>query len=85
MHRIGLRLDKLERSLATVDGPRETLRVLVRGWTMASSECTRTLCPDGTLLECVRLDGSGAELPDGELERFIASFPIEGVRQRGVP
>jgi hypothetical protein len=80
MHRIGLRLEKLEKSLATVDGPRRTLRVVVQAvcgpTTLANSECTRTLSADGMLVEYVHLDGSSKELPDGELERFIASFPI---------
>ena len=42
--------------------------------------CTRSLCPDGTLWEVVRLDkiGEGGEQPtDEELNTWIAGFPIE--------
>ena len=42
--------------------------------------CKRTLCPDGTLWEVVRLDkiGEDGEQPtDAELNRWIAGFPIE--------
>ena len=42
--------------------------------------CTRSLCPDGTLWEVVRLDktAEGAEQPtDAELNSWIAGFPIE--------
>ncbi len=42
--------------------------------------CTRSLCPDGTLFEVVRLDkiGEGGEQPtDAELNTWIAGFPIE--------
>ncbi|MGA7409033.1 MAG: hypothetical protein WBW33_01025 [Bryobacteraceae bacterium] len=42
--------------------------------------CTRSLCPDGTLWEVVRLDkiGEGGEQPtDAELNTWIAGFPIE--------
>jgi hypothetical protein len=44
--------------------------------------CKRSLCPDGTLWEVVRLDnGEGGEQPtDEELNRWIASFPIEPLR-----
>ena len=45
--------------------------------------CTRSLCPDGTLWEVVRLDtmSEGGEQPtDAELNRWIAGFPIEPLR-----
>lgn len=43
----------------------------------------RTLCPDGTLWEVVRLDkiGEDGEQPtEAELNRWIASIPIEPLR-----
>ena len=42
--------------------------------------CKRTLCPDGTLWEVVRLDkmNEGGEQPtEAELNTWIAGFPIE--------
>lgn len=42
--------------------------------------CRRSLCPDGTLFEVVRLDKiyeDGDQPTDEELNRWIASFPIE--------
>jgi hypothetical protein len=45
--------------------------------------CKRTLCPDGTLWEVVRLDkiGEDGEQPtEAELNRWIASIPIEPLR-----
>jgi hypothetical protein len=45
--------------------------------------CKRTLCPDGTLWEVVRLDkiGEDGEQPtDAELNTWIASFPIQPLR-----
>ena len=46
--------------------------------------CKRTLCPDGTLWEVVRLDkiGEDGEQPtEAELDSWIAGFPIEPLRQ----
>jgi len=36
--------------------------------------------PDGGLMEIVNVNGSGDDLSDEELERFIQSHPIEGRR-----
>ena len=73
------RLKKLERRREAGTG--ETFRLLVRsvvGQTdLAKSRCKRTLCAGGSLWEIVHLNGSGTDLSEGELERFIASFPIE--------
>jgi len=86
--RIGLRLDRLEKTFATVHGPRRTVRVVVQAicgpTNLANSECTRTICADGTLSEYVQLDGSSEELSDDDLERFVASFPIESEPRGGV-
>src|ERR1700733_12652937 len=46
--------------------------------------CKRSLCPDGTLWEVVRLDkiGEDGERPtDDELNSWIAGFPIEPLRE----
>jgi hypothetical protein len=73
------RLKALERRSREVSGM--TLRVLVSGWgppNLANSKCTRRLTPNGGLMEIVTLDGDADALAEGDLERFIASFPIEG-------
>ena len=76
------RLQKLERQHSQVE--RGRLRVIVsrvgKRFDLATATCTRTLMPDGGLMEIVNVNGSGHELSDEELERFIQSFPIEGPR-----
>jgi hypothetical protein len=73
------RLNKLEQRREAATG--ETFRLLVRpvvGPTdLTESTCKRTLCADGSLWEIVHLNGSGSDLSEGELKRFIASFPLE--------
>jgi hypothetical protein len=39
---------------------------------LETSRCTRTLCPNGTLMEVVHLDGIRGNLNDEELDRFVA-------------
>ena len=79
MLRLKGRLDKLERTLAPAQGPRDRIRLVLRGMTKAAdlrtSTCTRTL-GNGMLTEVVVLDGSRDGLSDEQLERFIESFPI---------
>ena len=76
------RLQKLERHRSQVE--RGRLRVIVsrvgKQFDLATATCTRTLMPDGGLMEIVNVNGSGNDLSDEELERFIQSFPIEGPR-----
>jgi len=76
------RLQKLERHRSQVE--RGRLRVVVsragKPFSLATATCTRTLMPDGGLMEIVNVNGSGDDLSDEELERFIQSFPIEGPR-----
>jgi hypothetical protein len=43
---------------------------------LAKSRCRRTLC-DGALSEMVYLEGPREEISDENLEKFIATFPIE--------
>ncbi len=78
------RVDRLEdRSGVSSGKPREVDRIVVtcmdREPGLENAECTRTLCPDGTLLEVVRLDRSrpGLGRPSEEaLDRFVESFPV---------
>jgi len=44
---------------------------------LSKATCTRTVWPDGQLMELVNLHGSNDGLSDEDLERFIQSFPIE--------
>jgi hypothetical protein len=64
-----------------VRNPRQRLRLVVarmdRPLNLATSRCTRTLSPDGFLMEIVRLNGICTGLGEEELERFVASFPIQ--------
>ena len=72
------RLKRLEqrREAATKQPFRLIIRPVFGPTNLENSTCKRTLAPDGSLMEIVRLDGDGADLSDDELERFIASAPI---------
>ena len=76
------RLQKLERQRSQIERGRFRIVVSHAGkpFNLATATCTRTLMPDGGLMEIVNVNGSGHELSDEELERFIQSFPIEGPR-----
>ena len=66
------------------DPDRPALRRPDREPSFEKATCKRSLCPDGTLFEVVRLDkiGEGGEQPtECELNRWIGSFPIEHLRQ----
>ncbi len=59
------------------------VRNLNREPSFEKATCKRSLCPDGTLWEVVRLDkiGEDGEQPtDAELNTWIAGFPIEPLR-----
>jgi hypothetical protein len=81
------RIERLEdRSDAGSSKPRKVLRIVVRSLgrepSLEGAECTRTLCPDGTLSEIVRLDRSrpGRErLSEEALDRFVESFPVRSL------
>jgi hypothetical protein len=45
---------------------------------LASSTCTRSLWPDGTVFELVQLSGSCDQLDRAQLDRIIAKLPIDG-------
>jgi hypothetical protein len=78
------RIERLEdRSGAGSGKPRRVQRIVVRGMdrepSLENADCHRTLCPNGTLLEVVRLDRCrpGRErLSEEALDRFIESFPV---------
>lgn len=78
------RIQRLEDRSGT-DGskPRKLQRIVVscldREPSLEGAECTRTLCPNGTLLEMVRFDRCrpGSErLSEEALDRFVESFPV---------
>jgi len=77
--KLNARLQKLERQRSQIE--RGRFRIVVshagRPFDLATATCTRTLMPDGGLMEIVNVNGSGHDLSDEELERFIQSHPIE--------
>ncbi len=52
-------------------------RSLGREPSFEEATCTRSLCPDGTLWEVIRLDNISAQPTDAELSTWVAGFPIE--------
>jgi hypothetical protein len=93
MHALKRRVKQLEeRSGAGGGKPRKVLRIMVtclgREPGLENAECCRTLCPDGTLLEVVRLDRSrpGRErLTEEALDRFVESFPVRSMYEDDRP
>jgi hypothetical protein len=88
MKPITKRLARLEEHLQVTLTPRKRLSIVVirvdRKPSLEGATCTRTLCPDGTLMEVVRLDQSRPgrhELTDDEVERWIETFPIDRMHQ----
>jgi hypothetical protein len=79
------RIERLEdRSDAGSGKPRKVQRIVVRCMdrepSLENAECSRTLCPDGTLLEVVHLENcrEGHEILSEEaLDRFVESFPVK--------
>lgn len=60
--------------------PQTALRVIVNvPWKARArvSTCRRTLSTPGSVLEMVELHGDDCKFSNDELDRFIASFPIE--------
>jgi hypothetical protein len=43
---------------------------------LETSECFRSMCPDGTIIEVVLFDGNADELSRAEQEEFILGYPI---------
>jgi hypothetical protein len=85
MHVLEKRLRRLEDQFRPADGkPRERFRIVLqpaglRTPDLENSTCRRTLWPNGTVAETVELaTGSNSrELTDDELDKWIASFPVE--------
>ena len=44
---------------------------------LATATCTRTLMPDGGLMEIVHVNGGDHDLSNEELDGFVQSFRIE--------
>ncbi len=44
---------------------------------LSKATCSRTLWPDGQLMEIVNLYGNREGLSEQDLETFIQSFPVE--------
>ena len=79
--RLAARLHALERKRALVAEPFRVICARVgKPLSLATSKCTRTRYADGSLMEVVALDGTDTDLSPEELEKFIASFPIESFR-----
>jgi hypothetical protein len=84
------RVERLEERSGAGSKPRKALRIVLRRLDGTSSlenaGCTRTLCPNGTLIEMVRLDRCrgngvprgawvrGSEFLPADLKRPFASF-----------
>ena len=85
MKAIARRLRRLEDQFAPADGqPRDRFRLVLRpagllNPSLENATCRRTLCPNGTVLESVEFTTSsnGRELTQEELDRWLASFPVE--------
>lgn len=45
---------------------------------LENSTCTRTRWADGTVFDCVLLDGCGEDLDSAHLDRVISKLPIDG-------
>jgi len=83
MKAIGRHLSRLEDRFAPRDKPRDRYRLVVRTFGpeegLQNATRKRTLCANGLLTEIVELEGSGDDVTDEDLDRFVESFPIEPV------
>lgn len=43
---------------------------------LEASECIRSMCPNGTILEVILFHGNGDELSEAEHEEFVLRQPI---------
>ncbi len=84
MKTIVQRITQLEDQFGSADKPRPRLRLLVMDLgsklCLAVATCTRTLGPDGTLMESVRFQNHREgpdELTDAELDAWVARFPVQ--------
>ncbi len=85
MKAISRRVHRLEDQFAPADRkPRRYERMIVYKWgsspaSLENARCKRPLCPDGTLLELVELEGSNeglGTLTDDEQDEWVAGFPV---------
>jgi hypothetical protein len=83
------RIARLEEHLQITLTPRKRLSIVVtrvdRKPSLDGATCTRMLCPDGTLMEVVDLNQcrpGREELTDGDLKRWIETFPINRLPPR---
>jgi hypothetical protein len=82
---VAKRLARLEEQFVPPDQKaRKCLRLIVCRYgaktTLENATCKRTLSPDGTVMEFVEVFGSNEgpdRVTDEELDRWVASFPIE--------
>lgn len=65
----GLLIQNQKRIQVIFDCPEEPL-------SLEESECFRSACPDGTIIEVVELAGNGSELSESELEKFVLRHAI---------
>jgi hypothetical protein len=87
MKTVTKRIARLEEHLLVTVNPRKRLSIVVtrvdRKPSLEGATCTRTLCPDGTVMEVVYLYQSRPgreELTDEALERWMETFPIVRLR-----
>jgi hypothetical protein len=78
------RVRKLENEFAPprdyLRHPRSVLRLVYDAYhklNLETSTCSRTLCRDGSLLECVMLDGSIDDISEEALKEFIENSPVK--------
>ena len=75
------RLQALESKQALVVKPfRVVIAQVWKRLNLATSTCRRTRWEDGSVLDVVHLDGTDTGLSSEDLEKFIASFPIDPAR-----
>ena len=79
--RLITRLNALERRRRAI--AKEPIRVIIGSVcgepNLANSTCRRTLSANGQLTEVIYMNGGIDGFANEDLERFIASFPIERV------
>jgi hypothetical protein len=97
MKAIDRRLCRLERRFAPPYGSHHRIRIMLRAVgpdrgieaeTLESAKCSRTLWPNGTLFEIVRLKGSKHDrgrMSNEELDRWVESFPTRHFLERPGP
>jgi hypothetical protein len=89
MRAVARRLAKLEDQICSAAKPRRRLRIVIMADARPrceDAECTRTLCPDGTLMEVVQFEGcrqGDHEPTDGEIEEWINTVPIQRLQVGG--